>query len=373
MNSIIKTNGNDESPSPAQNSIWETLKTPFDVIKSIVFILIAISPFISSYIILSFLGEYNAEYIAYNMFSNLPGLGIIIIYGLIEVFFIFGFLLIAPFFLGYNGGNFDLNYLNNTKKIEKIIIITAESILILVFFHNTKFIFLIALTYLITFLTFFLSYLLSHHLNKKNKNDEKNELYIDKSLYTFDGFQYSLIFIANLFILFLLYLGIITHFPEHTLLIIYIILIISIFYIMGYGFAFNKREFKNEIKFLLLFFIFSLFSFITFLPIYIPNFSIQKIIMSETELGNYSVKINFKTEKLPSYIQKRLKNANITNYKKVFLLIQSANSYYIMKKNSKTGCIVKVPKKYAYIQVCKKNTSSNNKNTKTTVTTKKTK
>ena len=121
MDSIIKTNGNDESPSPAQNSIWETLKTPIKVIAGIITILAFISPLVSIYLIFSYLNGYlGAKVIVYNIFYNITNLAIVLIYGFAITIVITISILLLPFLSGYNIGILsDKSTTNTTEKYDK--------------------------------------------------------------------------------------------------------------------------------------------------------------------------------------------------------------------------------------------------------------
>ena len=392
MNSIIKTNGNDESPSPAQNSIWETLKTPVKVITGIITILVLISPLVSVYLIFLYLGNYvDAKVIAYNIFYNINSLAIVLIYGLVITLSIAFSIIFLPFLSGYymetlidkpitcskkkdykQKINFS-EFIN--KKIKpffsslwqeyKICIILIMALAIICFFcfyprfPNIKIISSIIIALLTIICTHKIANIINNNNDKKEKADEKAD--VDK--YSFSNVSNSIFGIILFLDLFIVYslTWVIFLLKNNLLSFVIQILFITFIYFVGYNFAKKPNKSINDSLFII-FFIFVFFIVINAIYLQIP---FSKEVVKYTGMGNTYVRINFKSKKsLPAYIATELKNAKITINKKVFLLIQSANSYYIMQKNKKTYCIVKVPKKYAYIQVCKKNTSLNNKKSK---------
>lgn len=391
MDSIIKTNGNDESPSPAQNSIWETLKTPIKVIAGIITILAFISPLVSIYLIFSYLNGYlGAKVIVYNIFYNITNLAIVLIYGFAITIVITISILLLPFLSGYNIGILsDKSTTNTTEKYDKhktnffesinkkiksffsflwkkckICIILIIVLAIICFFYPgfSKYIKIISsiIILLITLLTIICTPKIANIINNNNKKEKAD---VDK--YSFSN---VLNYILGIFYLFIAYtLTWLIYLLKNNLFSFAIqIAFIAFIYFVGYNFA--KKA--NKTIYDILFVIFFIAIFFIVMNLFYFKIPFSKEVMSYTGMGDTYVKINFKSKKsMPAYITTELKNAKIKINKKVFLLIQSSNSYYIMKqKDNKTGCIVKVPKKYAYIQVCKKNTSLNNKNTKTTVT-----
>ena len=99
-----------------QDSIWESLKDPIDVIGKIILILIGISPIISVYLISSYLADFNAKVIGFSIFSNISNLGFMIIYsfGFLVSYFLIIFAL--PMLFGYIfGQNPKLNNWNKIK------------------------------------------------------------------------------------------------------------------------------------------------------------------------------------------------------------------------------------------------------------------
>lgn len=95
-----------------QNSIWGNLESPVKVISSVVFISIAISPIISAYLILSYLGDYNAKTMAYGIFSNISSWAIVLIYGFAIAMVISLLIFSLPFYFGY----ISFQYLADIKK-----------------------------------------------------------------------------------------------------------------------------------------------------------------------------------------------------------------------------------------------------------------
>lgn len=397
MNSIIKTNGNDESPSPAQNSIWETLKTPVKVITGIITILVFISPLVSVYLIFLYLGYYvDAKVIAYNIFYNINSLAIVLIYGLVITLSIAFSIIFLPFLSGYYMETlFDKPITSSTKKDDKqkinfsefinkkikpffsslrqkykicIILIMVLAIICFFYFYPwfpkyIKIISSIIIILLTTLLTIIYTPKIANIINNNNDKKEKADEKADVDKYSFSNvsnYIFCIILFLDLFIVYSL-TWVIFLLKNNLLSFVIQILFITFIYFVGYNFAKKPNKSIHDGLFVI-FFIVIFFIVINAIYLRIP---FSKEVMKYTGMGNTYVRINFKSKKsLPAYIATELKNAKITINKKVFLLIQSANSYYIMQKNKKTYCIVKVPKKYAYIQVCKKNTSSNNKKSK---------
>ena len=108
-----------------QDSIWESLKDPINVIWKMILVLIAISPIFGIYSILSYLGDYKAKIIGFSLFSNISNLWAVLFYSY-SIFGLFIFVIfILPFFLGYYYGGVLIseriigceNYRNYFKKI----------------------------------------------------------------------------------------------------------------------------------------------------------------------------------------------------------------------------------------------------------------
>ena len=101
MKRIIFLRKTPTSPIKTQDSIWKDMKDPINVIWKMILVLIATSPIFSVYLILSYLGDFNAKIIGFSLFSNIANLGAVLSYSFYFFALFFLLVFIFPFFFGY--------------------------------------------------------------------------------------------------------------------------------------------------------------------------------------------------------------------------------------------------------------------------------
>lgn len=362
-----------------QNSVWSHLKDPVKVISTIIFILLAISPIIGIHLIYSYLSSFHATIIAYSLFSNISSIGVIITYGFTIVTIITLSIFFIPLYFGYISKEvFNKILLNRyyyksipKKEIIEIIILCILDIIIIC----ASLYYFLSYT-IMSFSILFLSYIISVVLvfeifnlffNKEYLNGKIEYKNINNIFSIFWLFIYCF-YSFNSFILLLLIESKLNSkiTNEYTQWIIIILLIlISIFYNAGLEYSRNNKKYNKTFLIVLI----SMILIVLYQTIFHIPFA--KITINYTGMGYRNISLHLKP-KTPKYliaeIQKKINNdiqpehliekfnhkKNINNKKinyfeisKSFLLIQTQNSYYIMK-NSKANNIIMIPKRYVF-------------------------
>ena len=88
-------------PIKTQDSFWEHIKDPINVIWEMILVLTVISTIFSVYLVLSYLGDYNAKIIGFSLFSNITNLAAVLSYSFYFFALFFLLVFIFPFFFGY--------------------------------------------------------------------------------------------------------------------------------------------------------------------------------------------------------------------------------------------------------------------------------
>ena len=392
--------------NPPQDSIWESLKDPIDVIGKIILILIGISPIISVYLISSYLAYFNAKVIGFSIFSNISNLGFMIIYsfGFFGSYFLIIFAL--PIFFGYLFGQNPI--LNNWNKIKDdfksiyrqsidnnklrilILIIVLYSLIFICIFHIFSSIHFhpIIIFEIIYFLLFYILIFLTYDLKKQKWGMVSGFYWLFLSCF------FSFIF---LFLVFLSNESLIKYSFWLSLFNAYVTFL---FFFLGTSYAIAKKDKtrkddRTSLKPML----------ITVIGIFIIadiawfKIPFSKIVLRFSGIGNQNMIFVLKRD-TPGYLKKQLINNKIKpkssrdalshpnkqlnpvgetkkinqktsseklcpkptlQTKKLFLLIQTSNNYYIGKMNKKANqenkpigspplnrlnSIIKLPKKY---------------------------
>ena len=335
-----------------QDSIWESFKDPIYVIWKMILVLIAISPIISTYLISSYLGDYNATMIGFSIFSNIASLGFIIIYGfaffglyLLAIFALpvfFGYLYDDQFLPYYDVDNLRESLYNKVKKaISIIILLFSIIILFLSYIYCQKYI--IFVTYLVTdfLLVWFIPPI---------KEDKKVRWW---------GILWLLA--ANISsLLFLLFIHILH--KNIIFLSIYIDILSAMIFILGVSYANVKKTNikKQDDKYKILYIIVTIIGAFV-VGNFIFKFPFPKIAIGYSGLGDKEVIFKLKPN-TPPYLINQLISKPIPlqtkripmQTQKLFLLIQTYNNYYVEKYSKKLPKktsvkkkdIIKLPKKY---------------------------
>lgn len=388
-----------------KDSIWETLKSPAETISKIILIVIAITPIVSVSLILSYLDSFHATVIGFSLFSNIASLGSIIIYsfGFLGSYFFIIFAL--PIFFGYMFGQNPIS--NNWNKIkddfksihrqsidsnELILILMGIDIypLILICIYH---IFLsihfnpLFITEIICFVLFYICICLLYDLKEQKWG-------------IFSGFYWLLLSCLFSFIFsFLVFLSNKSLIKYFFWLSLFNAFATFLFFLLGTSYAIarkdkTRKEDWSSLKPKLIAAIVILFlSYIFWLKI-----PFTKIVLRFSGIGNQNIIFVLKHD-TPGCLKKQLinnkikpkSNKNACVYpnkqsnpvaskklspkptlqtKKLFLLIQTSNNYYIGKINKKAkqenkqsgvpplnrlNSIIKLPKKYVWKIILQKN------------------
>ena len=359
-----------------QDSIWESLKDPINVIWKIILVLIAISPIFGIYSILSYLGDFNAKIIGFSLFSNIANLGAVLFYSY-SIFGLFIFVIfILPFFLGYYYGGVLIseliigceNYRNYFKKI---------------YFDNGKKNLLYIL--LVALLIFGLFYLSNNH--SIFPKDIESALYFIIGYLTFillpppkklSDKLFGFATISLVFMLSFLLLAIISILHKDIILLTIINLFYTIVFFI-YGLLLSnakkanlKKDFRPQYK-IIPFVLVASFIIANLIYFRIP---FPKIAIGYSGIGNIQNVTFVLRAKTPICLKKQLLNTNQKNKKvkanqcgdtngkaaakktskpklkttPLFLLIQTSKYFYVekYKKDKKLNKkdIIKLPKKY---------------------------